>query len=275
MRLTLPLPYGELTVNISRTRKARPLFWCVLLSAAIHVLALSAIVRLAMLTFAPTVDRQPIIVSLSSATQIERRVRPRAAAAPARQPPQSRRRERPQAVAASNPAPKQPRPTPMPQTHKPAPQVAPKENLAEQLRQERAKLAQTAAQLSAQDNPEAGLATAKLRPEAPKRYALNLAGTEGKPQPEGILYPTKRWVEGAYVYYYVRYLVNYSDGTTESGSVPWPIRFAVAADPFARGLHHLPLPGPPGGFVLPSDVSVEPLVQNCYDHRYQYCPIEK
>jgi hypothetical protein len=36
----------------------------------------------------------------------------------------------------------------------------------------------------------------------------------------------------------------------------------------------MPLPGPLPGYVLPDGVALDPLVKNCLDHHYDYCPIE-
>lgn len=272
MRLTLPLPFGELTVSITRTRRARPLFWYTLLSAALHLIAITAFVRLALSSLLPRTQQPPIMVSMSSALPIERRERPQ----PARQPTRQQqtpvaRRTAPQAERATQ-EPQKAAPVPTPEN--PAPRPRPADKAAVNLEQDRKTYAQVAARLSANDNPSAGLAVSSARPASSKRYTLDIAGADAKPQPEGILYPQKRWSEGAYVYYYVTYLVYYADGTTETGSVPWPIRYLLSNDPFARGIHHMPLPGPPSNYILPSDVSVTPLVRDCYDHHYEYCPIE-
>lgn len=275
MRLTLPLPYGEVTVTVSRTRQARPLFWFLVLSTALHILVISLVVRFALQAIMPQIDRQPIMVSLSSALRIDRRARPQPAAAPAHRPRQQPSRVRTQVAVAAKTATARSVASPSPQPRPSVAKAPAKDRIAEQLQRDTRELAQTAARLSAQDSPLSGLATPSAMPASPKRYTLDISGAYGKPQPEGILYPIKRWVEGQYVYYYVRYLAYYSDGTSETGSVPWPIRYARDADPFAHGIHHMPLPGPPSGFVLQDDVSMDPLVQNCYDHRYQYCPIER
>ena len=48
------------------------------------------------------------------------------------------------------------------------------------------------------------------------------------------------------------------DGTSESGSVPWPIHFSPERDPFTHpeigALHNTPLPPPPPGYVPPPDL---------------------
>jgi hypothetical protein len=279
MRLTIPLPYGELTVSIQRTKRPRPLFWFTLLSAALHVLVLSLIVRYLLPTVLPQIERQPILVALSTSLRIEKRARPQPARQPAQRAPQEPKPQQPlrhRAMVAESAASEDAHTDR--RSHQPQARVAkPAEGdqVAMQLRRDSQALAQTAARLSSEDSPQAGLATSTAPPAAPKRYTLDFSGSDGKAQPEGVLYPMKRWTDGSYAYYYVRYLVYYNDGTTETGSVPWPIRFLIADDPFIRGIHHMPLPGPPTDYVLPSDASVTPLVRHCYDHRYSYCPIER
>ncbi len=85
----------------------------------------------------------------------------------------------------------------------------------------------------------------------------------------------RRWTDGDVVYYYVRYSVTYPDGTFETGVVPWPIHFPLNNDPFARGVHSMPLPGPAPDYVASADTAMHALVKNCYDHRYDYCPIAR
>ena len=275
MRILIPLPFGEIDFTVRTKRRARPLFWCMLLSVALHVLVISLAVAFLAPQLLPVQKEQTIYISMSSALQIQRRPIPRPADAP-----------RPHAV--PNP---QPKPQPRTQTEESAaPEAAPQAHrepavvrlkrgpdatLADKLAADNQAFAKTAANLNAANDPRAGLAQASAAPAAPKRYAVDLSGTLGKPQPEGVLYPIKRWVDGAYVYYYVRYSAEYANGDNETGTVPWPIRFPAKADPFARGIRRMALPGPPSGFTLPDGTPLAPLVKNCYDHRYDYCPIER
>jgi hypothetical protein len=275
MRLIIPLPYGELEFSVRKTRRARPLFWCVLLSAVLHLTVLSLIVGFLMPLAFSSVQRQPIIVSMSSALRIERRTHPQPARNATQKPPSHSSVEpsiRTDTAIATRTRPERDRPE---LAKKATVAPAQRNTLEAQLQRDAREFARTAEQLRAEDNPRAGLARSLAMPAAPKSYALDISGNSGKPQPEGILYPMKRWTDGAYVEYYVRYLVYYADGTTETGTVPWPIHFPLSADPFARGGRHMPLPGPPAGYVLPADASVTPLIKNCYDHRYDYCPIER
>lgn len=91
----------------------------------------------------------------------------------------------------------------------------------------------------------------------------------------GYLEPVRSWHDSGYDYYYVHYEVEYPDGTTESGIVPWPIRYLPQADPFRLGIHHMPLPGPLPDFVVTADTVFHPLTKYCYEHRDELsdCPI--
>jgi hypothetical protein len=97
------------------------------------------------------------------------------------------------------------------------------------------------------------LAVPSSEPGAPKRYALDMAGDPGHlTHGEGILRPIRSWEHDGYTYYYVSYEIVYSDGTSDSGDVPWPIRYLPADDPFTKPPHSIPLPPPLPDFVLPA-----------------------
>jgi hypothetical protein len=278
MQLIIPLPFGEIRIRLRRTRRPRPMFWYALLSALLHVFVVALLAGSILHAFVHPHERQqpPVMVSISSALRIEPRPQPVPAKHPIERP-----QPRPQPVQQQPP----PQPREMtarrPELSKPArvayvqPRPRPEQQTLTQSQidaQTRA-FARTIAQARAASDPIAGAADSHVKPAAPKRSVLNLQGNFGPPQPEGVLYPLKRWIDGPYVYYYVRYDAEYADGTTETGIVPWPIRFPLNNDPFARGIHHMPLPGPLPDYVLPSGVAMHPLVKNCWDHHYEYCPI--
>lgn len=269
MRLVIPLPFGEIELSVRRARRARPLFWFTLASAVLHVVVLSLVATYLLRAIFPVQQKPQIVtVAISSATRIEHRAVPQ----PVKQPVPAR--EQPKTVAQQEPqAPARPEPVRHPAQRRELSRPQ-RPDLAAQLAADNRAYERTVAQLKAQDNPLAGDAIPSAAPAAPKRYTLNLSGKFGQPHPEGVLYPLKRWTDGAYVYYYVRYTAEYADGSTEEGEVPWPIRFPLHADPFARGIHEMPLPGPPEGYLAPDGIAMTPLVQNCYDHRYRYCPIQ-
>jgi hypothetical protein len=257
------------------------MFWYALLSALLHVFVFTLIAGSILHAFvrAKQPQQQPVMVSISSALRIEPRTQPvranhpieRPRPQPQPQPQVQQQQPQPRQVSAQRPelskparvAYAQPRARTQTQTLTQA-----------QIDAQTRAFQQTIAQARAASDPVAGVAQSNVQPAAPKRSVLNLQGNFGPPQPEGVLYPVKRWIDGPYVYYYVRYDAEYADGSTESGVVPWPIRFPLNADPFARGIHRMPLPGPLPGYELPGGIAMQPLVKNCYDHHYDYCPIE-
>ncbi len=141
---------------------------------------------------------------------------------------------------------------------------------------QQAQFEKTIAQLRREADPLLNVARAQP-PSAPKRYSFDFAGSIGTgPHAEGILTPVKSWHDGPYDYYYVEYDVQYADGSTETGYVPWPIRYLPQTDPFLLHWAHFPLPIPLADFVLPAGADLHPLVAFCYEHRSELsdCPIE-
>ena len=147
------------------------------------------------------------------------------------------------------------------------------QSFSQQPAKQQVQFTQTIARLREENNPVAGAA----RPVAvspPKRYASDFSGSIGSPNiGEGILYPTQSWQVGPWDYYYVRYWVLYPDGTSETGTVPWPVRFPQSQDPIKLGWRSMPLPGPQPGYVLPADANPHPLVAFCYEHHFASCPV--
>lgn len=144
-----------------------------------------------------------------------------------------------------------------------------------QLQQEQ--FEKTIARLREANNPVIGAERAQPAPSAEKHYAYNFSagiGTVGSGQ--GILDVLQSWQADGYDYYYVKYWVEYPDGTTESGIVPWPIRYSPDADPFKLGIHHMPLPSPLADYTLPPGTVLHPLVAFCFKHRDELsdCPIQ-
>ena len=161
---------------------------------------------------------------------------------------------------------------PAPPKHRPDVHVSTAENIAK----DEVKYAQTIARLRAEDDPIASQQRNAVSPPSGKRYSADFSSVpEATHGGEGYLDPVKTWRDGPYVYYYLRYDVIYPDGTRESGYVPWPVRYLPGEDPFARGIHHLPLPLPLPDFVLSSDSEIQPLIAFCLHHRREYpsCPI--
>jgi hypothetical protein len=141
-----------------------------------------------------------------------------------------------------------------------------------ELARDEAAFARTIAKAKAGQDPVAGAQTAVQTTTLHRSFSASSIATVPSAG-EGYLSPMRRWVDGDLVYYYVRYSVTYPDGTFETGVVPWPIHFPLRADPFARGIHSMPLPGPAQDYVASANTDMHPLVKNCYVHRYDYCPI--
>jgi hypothetical protein len=142
-------------------------------------------------------------------------------------------------------------------THAPHEPAHPERFSDEQVAQIQHDLEQTIAQARAANDPLR--AVPKATPAAPKRYRVQMEGQFGElRRGEGYYYPIKGWTAGGWDYYYVSYDFTWADGTYESGSVPWPIHFSPARDPFTHpeigALHDTPLPPPPPGYVPPPDL---------------------
>ena len=133
----------------------------------------------------------------------------------------------------------------------------------------------TIAELRAKNDPIAGSKVTIA--EAPaKHYSSDFSTSIGTASAgEGYLDVIQSWKDEGYDYYRVRYLVQYPDGTSESGIVPWPIRYPPQADPFRLGIHRMPLPVPLPDFTLPAGTVLHPLVAYCFEHRTELasCPI--
>lgn len=75
---------------------------------------------------------------------------------------------------------------------------------------------------------------------------------------QGYYAPLASWRANGAVYYRVAYAFVYHDGRSEFGVVPWAVRFAAGADPFARrrpgALLATPLPPPPADYLPPESL---------------------
>jgi len=104
------------------------------------------------------------------------------------------------------------------------------------------------------------VAPAPLAP--PRHFALDTSNfMQGDRRSHGLCDPIKDWTqdEDEYDYYYVACNVRFSDGTFERQSVPWPVRFPRADDPFtgtAKGEKPLAIPLP--GWHLAAGETVSP-----------------
>lgn len=262
-----------------RSRAQRVFIWALVLSTLLHFIAGPLSARLFGLPVPLLKAQRPMqtFIVTSSARKIRHRTHPLLPQpvrppVPQPQPPQ--------------PRPQQPQPAPVRPQHRPPPVVlsrrsrnAPPQPRHESLSpstiaQQERQFSKTIARLRAANNPVLAATQKDVRPSTMRRYNLNLFGMQGAPnEGQGILYPLKRWRVGGYNYYYVRYWVQYPDGSSEEGIVPWPIRFPVGNDPLAAGARSMPLPGPMSNYVPPPGTIMKPLVRFCYERRFPDCPI--
>ena len=104
---------------------------------------------------------------------------------------------------------------------------------------------------------------------APVHHGYSAGGFEtGDRSHHGLCDPVKSWTADAYDYYYVVCNVRFSDGTYDRESVPWPVRFAPADDPFAgTAKAEKPLALPLPGWELPAGETIAgPLRAYAHDH---------
>lgn len=264
----------------ARLRRYRALLWCLALSLVLHAVLLPFVEGLFGLH--RFFDQPPEeVVYRTSTLEIAPRPRPIPRAVPHAHPhvqPPAR------PVAAAIPEKSVARPVQIehrelaritPRAHINVPRVTAVDSADQQAQYEK-----TIARLREQSSPLEGVADAA--PPAPatpgpaKHFAFDFAGMGASPHAEGVLTPIKSWKDGPYTYYYVRYWAEYPDGTTETGVVPWPLRYLPKSDPFLRHWEHFPLPVPLADFALPSGTDLHPLVAFCYAHRDEFnsCPIE-
>ena len=250
-------------------------------STLLHLTLLPLLITLLGLRiFAP--EFQPEIYHVtSSAIRLEHRDRPMPHAVPQRRSlPQIRHVTEPTEVV-RQPQPKQPQPTAAPvRIAYRRPVVTPPRISAHQLIDPKSLAAQqrmyaaTIASAQAANNP-LSISKTEHAPTAVTRVNYNFAGSEAASRHgDGILYPVKRWVQGRFVFYYLRYTVHYPSGDYEAGDVPWPVHYTFGDDPFAQGMsEHIPLPGPAPNFVVSADTIMKPLIAHCYRLRQEYCDI--
>lgn len=62
---------------------------------------------------------------------------------------------------------------------------------------------------------------------------------------------------------WTHYQYMYADGNVESDDIPWPFVYPVKADPFARGVHRIPIEAPPANFK--PDRPLKPVLQRFFD----------
>jgi hypothetical protein len=265
-----------------RLRRYRGLVWALVLSLAVHFVLVPLLVGLFGLRHA-LVEPKEATYQVSTVLRLlpkpksqqrphAHRQRVQAHVQPHAQPPAPSPQPRAETRLAVQPPPRRELVKIDERAHIAVPHLSPAIDVAQQ----QAQFQKTIERLRRQSDPVAAAAGPVATPGAPVRYAFDFHGSVGaSPHGEGILTPVKSWHDGPYTYYYVRYWVQYADGTTETGYVPWPIRYLPQNDPFLLHWEHFPLPAPLPGYALPSDTNAHPLVAFCYEHRDEYntCPI--
>lgn len=254
------------------SRRYRLLFWCLLFSLAFHFLIVPLIVSLLGLRHRPLQVQEVVYQARSSSLEIARR------------PPRPRRASIPRPATPPHPVAQPTIAESIPQRREVA-RIEPHARVSApripssgiDFARQQAAFEKTIAQLRRESNPVSSAARAVETPSAPRRYSYDFSGSFGSsPHAEGVLTPVKSWRDGPYDYYYVEYSVQYADGTTETGYVPWPIRYLPHSDPFLQHWEHFPLPVPLPDFRLPADANLHPLIAYCLEHRSELsdCPIE-
>ncbi len=84
----------------------------------------------------------------------------------------------------------------------------------------------------------------------------------------GLCDPVQSWKDGNFNYYYVACNVQFDDGTFQRQGVPWPVRFAADADPFAgTARRNMPLAMPLPGWHLGEGQSISQQLRDyAHDH---------
>ena len=263
-----------------RHRVSRLLLVCIVLSLVLHFTVGPLLVWLFGRRQAAQQPQEVVFVTRSTALQIAHRTRPRPAARAMPRPQPRVAHSRPQPVREQQP---QPESTPVREIARidrraPVPLPAERATQSVDIAEDEQQFEKTIARLRTQNDPVLGAQKPVVHPETVKHYAFDVAAAVGAgPHPEGILEPMpgSPWHKDGYNYYYVRYYVEYADGSTETGIVPWPLRYAPRSDPFRLGLLHIPLPKPLPDYQLPPGTNLQPLVAYCFEHRalLESCPI--
>lgn len=280
---TLRIPESSARPSWFKRHFSGLLIGSLLLSLLFHFIALPLFSMLFFGRRTPVTPQEIVYVARSSALRITHRSRPlpprraHRAVTPQRQPVRTQRAQRAQRQPHSRAVrreiaridPRALRPVP------PKLQYNRQSLTSPQTEQEQ--FEQTIARLRASNNPVISAERPVRQAQTEKHYSYNFSssiGTVGSGQ--GILDVVRSWQDDGYDYYYVRYWVEYPDGTTETGVVPWPIRYLPAQDPFRLGIHHMPLPVPLTGYTLPPGTVLHPLVAYCFKHRDELsdCPIQ-
>lgn len=260
-------------------RGARNLLWAFLASIVIHALLLPA----AFWTWTRSValSQQPPqrewVIS-STAVRIERRTIPQRRSFP--RPPQPVVPPQPQPIpprpqTQPQPRPATPRqeiariaPTAPPQPEK-RPERTPAPSLESRLERQQETFSQEVARLHEQNNPLSIAAPHEPPAAAYRRTYFDVPGHSHREEIEALLIPMRHWFASDMSCYYVRYIAQFTSGSSEDGVIPWPVCYPAGNDAMANPPypHDLPIPLPQRDYVLPAGTYLTPLLKSIYDRR--------
>lgn len=155
------------------------------------------------------------------------------------------------------------------------PQPPRRATFAQQLQQEQAAFRREVAELRARDNP---LSVATISPRPASAYTkeyFNISGITNKQEHvEGIITPTRTWIQGTLRCHYAAYDVEFSSGANDKGDIPWPLCYAFSDDPMTLpdgrpAPNGSPVPAedlfPMPGYVLPEGTYLTVFLRHLYD----------
>ncbi len=243
----------------------RRLSFALVVSTVLHLVALALVLRwVATMTIVPKgLAQRP---ALQTTLTLEQRIQPRQESQPK------------PAAAAPAPARPEPHPVPIPQapphhelarvspTAAPQPPPAPRSALEQRLAADQSRFGNEVASLNKGDDVRISPTIAPGGAGTMKSYAFQPpGGGAGSRFGNGVITPTRHWVDGGNNCYYGHYELEYSDGASEDGDIPWPFCYAPEEDPFLKPPHPIPFPLPLPGFVLPTGTPLTPIEREVYD----------
>jgi len=241
----------------------RRLSVALVISTVVHLVVLALLLRWVMTMMIVPKGNQHR--ALQTTLTLEQRIQPN-------------RQSQPKPAAAAAPARPQPHPVPVPQapphhelakvspTAPPQPPAAPRTALQQRLASDQSRFGKEVASLNKGDDVHISPTIAPGGAGADtKSYAFQPpGGAEGSRFGNGVITPTRHWVDKGDNCYYGRYELEYSDGASEDGDIPWPFCYPPADDPFLRPPHPIPFPLPLPGYVLPAGTALTPIEKDVY-----------
>jgi len=140
--------------------------------------------------------------------------------------------------------------------------------LAETLAQQNAAFSREAQQLSAANQAPISIATIdpSKRASSDHPYRMDFSGINGT-HAEGIIFTGYlQRTRGLDCYSGSTYAIQFPDGHTENGDIPWTFCAPARSDPFLHGRYHGPMPLPMPGYQLPVGTQLAPQAKLVYDY---------